>query len=74
MHNLSIKLEEYWNEIRYKRKKEDPKCTVPIEDAMWVWKFSAGGNHIGDFLNTCLIEVYLDLRPDGNLLSSYFLF
>ncbi|MCI4393743.1 hypothetical protein PGIGA_G00161010 [Pangasianodon gigas] len=36
MHNLSIKLEEYWNEIRYKRKKEDPKCTVPIEDTMKV--------------------------------------
>ncbi|KAB5523457.1 hypothetical protein PHYPO_G00152780 [Pangasianodon hypophthalmus] len=36
MHNLSIKLEEYWNEIRYKQKKEDPKCTVPIEDTMKV--------------------------------------
>ncbi|XP_058235919.1 MORC family CW-type zinc finger protein 3b isoform X2 [Hemibagrus wyckioides] len=36
MHNLSIKLEEYWNEIRYTRKKEDPKCTVPIEDTMKV--------------------------------------
>ncbi|KAF7689536.1 hypothetical protein HF521_012889 [Silurus meridionalis] len=36
MHNLSIKLEEYWNEIRYKRKKEDPKCTLPIEDTMKV--------------------------------------
>ncbi|XP_060754800.1 MORC family CW-type zinc finger protein 3b isoform X2 [Neoarius graeffei] len=36
MHNLSIKLEEYWNEIRYKRKKEDPKCTVPIEDTVKV--------------------------------------
>ncbi|MCJ8747959.1 hypothetical protein PDJAM_G00159440 [Pangasius djambal] len=36
MHNLSIKLEEYWNEIRYKQKKEDPKCTVPIEDTVKV--------------------------------------
>ncbi|XP_043092394.1 MORC family CW-type zinc finger protein 3b isoform X2 [Puntigrus tetrazona] len=36
MHNLSIKLEDYWNEIRYKRKKEDPKCTVAIEDALKV--------------------------------------
>lgn len=34
MHNLSIKLEDYWNEIRYMQKKEDPKCTVPIEDTM----------------------------------------
>ncbi|KAF4075187.1 hypothetical protein AMELA_G00231580 [Ameiurus melas] len=34
MHNLSIKLEEYWNEICYKQKKDDPKCTVPIEDTM----------------------------------------
>ncbi|KAI1885223.1 hypothetical protein AGOR_G00217960 [Albula goreensis] len=34
MHNLGVKLEEYWNEIRYKRKKEDPKCTTPIEDAV----------------------------------------
>ncbi|XP_065151482.1 MORC family CW-type zinc finger protein 3b isoform X1 [Paramisgurnus dabryanus] len=34
MHNLSIKLEEYWNEIRYKRKKEDPKGTVAIEDVL----------------------------------------
>ncbi|XP_051751646.1 MORC family CW-type zinc finger protein 3b [Ctenopharyngodon idella] len=36
MHNLSIKLEEYWNEIRYKRKKEDPNCTVAIEDVLKV--------------------------------------
>ncbi|XP_052459923.1 MORC family CW-type zinc finger protein 3b isoform X1 [Carassius gibelio] len=36
MHNLGIKLEEYWNEIRYKRKKEDPKCTVAIEDVLKV--------------------------------------
>ncbi|XP_055060587.2 MORC family CW-type zinc finger protein 3b isoform X1 [Misgurnus anguillicaudatus] len=36
MHNLSIKLEEYWNEIRYKRKKEDPKGTVAIEDVLKV--------------------------------------
>ncbi|RXN32140.1 carbonyl reductase [NADPH] 1-like protein [Labeo rohita] len=41
MHNLSIKLEEYWNEIRYKRKKEDPKCTVAIEDVLVKQKFSA---------------------------------
>ncbi|KAI4897370.1 hypothetical protein NFI96_017359, partial [Prochilodus magdalenae] len=34
MHNLSVKLEDYWNEIRYKRKKEDPKCTIPIEETM----------------------------------------
>uniref|UniRef100_A0A672Q2Z4 MORC family CW-type zinc finger 3b n=1 Tax=Sinocyclocheilus grahami TaxID=75366 RepID=A0A672Q2Z4_SINGR len=33
---LVIKLEEYWNEIRYKRKKEDPKCTVAIEDVLKV--------------------------------------
>ncbi|XP_076838789.1 MORC family CW-type zinc finger protein 3b isoform X2 [Brachyhypopomus gauderio] len=36
MYNLSIKLEDFWNEIRYKRKKEDPKCSVPIEDTMKV--------------------------------------
>ncbi|XP_060716967.1 MORC family CW-type zinc finger protein 3b isoform X1 [Tachysurus vachellii] len=36
MHNLSIKLEDYWNEIRYMQKKEDPKCTVPIEDTIKV--------------------------------------
>ncbi|XP_067260407.1 MORC family CW-type zinc finger protein 3b [Chanodichthys erythropterus] len=36
MHNLSIKLEDYWNEIRYKRKKEDPNCTVAIEDVLKV--------------------------------------
>ncbi|XP_061090681.1 MORC family CW-type zinc finger protein 3-like [Conger conger] len=34
MHNLGIKLEEYWNEIRYKRKKADPKCSTPLEDAV----------------------------------------
>ncbi|KAG5852420.1 hypothetical protein ANANG_G00062220 [Anguilla anguilla] len=34
MYNLGVKLEEYWNEIRYKRKKEDPKCSTPIEDAV----------------------------------------
>uniref|UniRef100_A0AAY5EUT2 CW-type domain-containing protein n=1 Tax=Electrophorus electricus TaxID=8005 RepID=A0AAY5EUT2_ELEEL len=32
MHNLSTKLEDYWNEIRYRRKKDDPRCTIPIED------------------------------------------
>ncbi|XP_047658678.1 MORC family CW-type zinc finger protein 3b isoform X2 [Tachysurus fulvidraco] len=36
MHNLSIKLEDYWNEIHYMQKKEDPKCTVPIEDTIKV--------------------------------------
>ncbi|XP_028837539.1 MORC family CW-type zinc finger protein 3b isoform X2 [Denticeps clupeoides] len=34
IHNLGVKLEEYWNEIRYKRKKEDPQCTMPIEDIL----------------------------------------
>ncbi|KAJ8352473.1 hypothetical protein SKAU_G00239490 [Synaphobranchus kaupii] len=34
MHNLGVKMEEYWNEIRYKRKREDPKCSTPIEDAV----------------------------------------
>ncbi|KAJ8388523.1 hypothetical protein AAFF_G00132370 [Aldrovandia affinis] len=33
IYNLGVKLEEYWNEIRYKRKKNDPKCPIPIEDA-----------------------------------------
>ncbi|KAG7467310.1 hypothetical protein MATL_G00152020 [Megalops atlanticus] len=34
MNNLGVKLEEYWNEIRYKRDREDPNCTIPVEDAM----------------------------------------
>ncbi|XP_018613072.1 MORC family CW-type zinc finger protein 3-like isoform X4 [Scleropages formosus] len=32
VYNLGLKLEEYWNEIRYKCKKENPTCTIPIED------------------------------------------
>ncbi|XP_036396894.1 MORC family CW-type zinc finger protein 3a [Megalops cyprinoides] len=34
MNNLGVKLEEYWNEIRYKRDREDPNCTIPVEDAL----------------------------------------
>lgn len=36
MNNLGIKLEEYWNEIRYRKSKENPNSTVPVEDTMWV--------------------------------------
>ncbi|MFT7799932.1 MORC family CW-type zinc finger protein 3-like isoform X1 [Arapaima gigas] len=32
VYNLGLKLEEYWNEIRYKCKKENPGCTIPVED------------------------------------------
>ncbi|KAJ8389731.1 hypothetical protein AAFF_G00114370 [Aldrovandia affinis] len=34
INNLGVKLEEYWNEIRYKRDREDPNCTIPVEDTM----------------------------------------
>ncbi|XP_032386265.1 MORC family CW-type zinc finger protein 3a isoform X2 [Etheostoma spectabile] len=34
MTSLGIKLEEYWNEICYRRKREDPTSTVPVEDTM----------------------------------------
>ncbi|XP_037542103.1 MORC family CW-type zinc finger protein 3a [Nematolebias whitei] len=34
MNNLGIKLEEYWNEIRYRKSKENPTSTVPVEDTM----------------------------------------
>ncbi|XP_015821810.1 MORC family CW-type zinc finger protein 3 isoform X2 [Nothobranchius furzeri] len=34
MMNLGIKLEEYWQEIRYRRKKDNPNDTVPVEDTM----------------------------------------
>ncbi|KAM6978414.1 MORC family CW-type zinc finger protein 3a [Tautogolabrus adspersus] len=30
--NLGIKLEEYWNEIRYRRQTEDPNNNIPLED------------------------------------------
>lgn len=33
--NLATKLEEYWNEIRYRRMKEDPN-SIPAEDALLV--------------------------------------
>ncbi|MEQ2164692.1 hypothetical protein GOODEAATRI_009373 [Goodea atripinnis] len=29
IYNLGIKLEEYWNEIRYSKTKEDPNSTIP---------------------------------------------
>uniref|UniRef100_A0A8D0AA24 MORC family CW-type zinc finger 3a n=1 Tax=Sander lucioperca TaxID=283035 RepID=A0A8D0AA24_SANLU len=32
MTNLGTKLEEYWNEICYRRKREDPTSTIPVED------------------------------------------
>ncbi|XP_074551533.1 MORC family CW-type zinc finger protein 3a isoform X2 [Halichoeres trimaculatus] len=31
--NLGIKLEEYWQEIRHKKQREDPNNNIPIEDA-----------------------------------------
>ncbi|XP_023697348.1 MORC family CW-type zinc finger protein 3-like [Paramormyrops kingsleyae] len=34
IYNLGVKLEEYWNEIRFKRDKEDPTCMIPVEDTM----------------------------------------
>ncbi|KAM6955886.1 MORC family CW-type zinc finger protein 3a [Lycodopsis pacificus] len=34
MTNLGTKLEEYWNEMRHKRKKEEPNATTPMEDTM----------------------------------------
>lgn len=33
--SLGNKLEEYWNEIRHKRKEEDPNG-IPVEDAVLV--------------------------------------
>ncbi|XP_034042543.1 LOW QUALITY PROTEIN: MORC family CW-type zinc finger protein 3a [Thalassophryne amazonica] len=32
--SLCIKLEEYWNEIRHVRNREDPDSTIPLEDTM----------------------------------------
>ncbi|KAL0963642.1 hypothetical protein UPYG_G00308970 [Umbra pygmaea] len=34
IHNLGLKLEEYWKEIRFKRDKENPNSTIPVEDTM----------------------------------------
>ena len=35
INTLAIKLEEYWKEIRHKRKQEDPNC-IPVEDTVSV--------------------------------------
>ncbi|XP_033984640.1 MORC family CW-type zinc finger protein 3a isoform X2 [Trematomus bernacchii] len=32
MNSLGVKLEEYWNEINYKKKQENPNSTIPMED------------------------------------------
>ncbi|XP_071059705.1 MORC family CW-type zinc finger protein 3-like [Pseudochaenichthys georgianus] len=32
MNNLGTKLKEYWNEIAYKKKQENPNSTIPMED------------------------------------------
>ncbi|KAJ4933269.1 hypothetical protein JOQ06_030102 [Pogonophryne albipinna] len=32
MNSLGTKLEEYWNEINYKTKQENPNSTIPMED------------------------------------------
>ncbi|XP_038870456.1 MORC family CW-type zinc finger protein 3-like isoform X2 [Salvelinus namaycush] len=34
INNLGLKLEDYWKEIRFKRNKEDPSSTTPVEDTM----------------------------------------
>ncbi|XP_063744000.1 MORC family CW-type zinc finger protein 3a isoform X2 [Eleginops maclovinus] len=32
MNNLGTKLEEYWKEVNYRRKQENPNSTIPMED------------------------------------------
>uniref|UniRef100_A0A3P8UGE0 MORC family CW-type zinc finger 3a n=1 Tax=Amphiprion percula TaxID=161767 RepID=A0A3P8UGE0_AMPPE len=32
INNLGIKLEEYWKEMRFRRNKENPNNTIPVED------------------------------------------
>ncbi|KAI4823681.1 hypothetical protein KUCAC02_012256 [Chaenocephalus aceratus] len=32
MNNLGTKLKEYWNEIAYKKKQDNPNSTIPMED------------------------------------------
>ncbi|KAK1902861.1 MORC family CW-type zinc finger protein 3 [Dissostichus eleginoides] len=32
MNNLGTKLEEYWNEMSYRKKQENPNSTIPMED------------------------------------------
>ncbi|XP_056281768.1 MORC family CW-type zinc finger protein 3a isoform X2 [Pseudoliparis swirei] len=34
MTNLGTKLEEYWNEMCFRRKRENPNATTPVEDTM----------------------------------------
>ncbi|XP_067459824.1 MORC family CW-type zinc finger protein 3a isoform X1 [Thunnus thynnus] len=34
MNNLGVKLEEYWNEMRYTKTKENPNSAIPVEDTM----------------------------------------
>jgi len=36
MTNLGTKLEEYWNEMCFRRKRENPNATTPVEDTMLV--------------------------------------
>lgn len=38
MYSLGVKLEEYWEEIRYKKKKENPN-SKPVEETMFVLFF-----------------------------------
>ncbi|XP_048879105.1 MORC family CW-type zinc finger protein 3-like isoform X1 [Brienomyrus brachyistius] len=32
MNNLAVKLQEYWEEIHFKHKNENPNCAIPTED------------------------------------------
>ncbi|XP_069569704.1 MORC family CW-type zinc finger protein 3a [Brachyistius frenatus] len=34
INSLGVKLEEYWQEIRYRKSRENPNSTVPVEDTM----------------------------------------
>lgn len=34
INNLGLKLEEYWKEIRFRKSKENPNSTVPVEDTI----------------------------------------
>lgn len=45
MNNIGVKLEEYWEEIRYKKKNENPN-SKPVEETMFVFFFFLHTQHL----------------------------
>lgn len=62
MNSLGTKLEEYWQEIRHKRNKEDPN-SIPVEDTMLV-HIAACRIHASHYMSLHVLFYFLTLLSE----------